>query len=120
MGTTTLAKKSITGNRILDGIFFILSGIIAGKLIRRLLFRPSSESEGDLQAEEINCEEIQNLQGSNEELYTETENEISTIDRISKASVKVIDTFLIYHKVKVIVARTALLGCSEKKNIDAV
>ena len=76
MGTKILSKNSITGNKILDGIFFILSGIIVGKLLRKVFFRPSS---GDPQSSILS--EDEDFQGNNEE----TENEISTIDRISKA-----------------------------------
>ena len=76
MGAKILSKNSITGNKILDGIFFILSGIIVGKLIRKVFFRQSS---GDLQSSLLS--EDEDFQGNNEE----TENEISTIDRISKA-----------------------------------
>ena len=76
MGTKILSKNSITGNKILDGIFFILSGIIVGKLLRKVFFRPSS---ADLQSSLLS--EDEDFQGNNEE----TENEISTIDRISKA-----------------------------------
>ena len=80
MGAKILSKNSITGNKILDGIFFILSGIIVGKLIRKVFFRPSSgESSGNLQSSLLS--EDEDFQGNNEE----TENEISTIDRISKA-----------------------------------
>ena len=76
MSTKLLSKNSITGNKILDGIFFILSGIIVGKLIRKVFFRTSSS---DLQSSLLS--EDEDFQGNNEE----TENEISTIDRISKA-----------------------------------
>ena len=88
MGKNILSKTSLTGNKILDGIFFILSGIIVGKLFRKLVFRtsslPSDSSSERLEGEEERCEETED-EGNNEEVYEETENEISTIDRISKA-----------------------------------
>ena len=89
MGKNILSKKnSLTGNKILDGIFFILSGIIVGKLFRKFVFRPSSPSSvgpsGPSEESEVRLEETED-EGNNEEVYEEMENEISTIDRISKA-----------------------------------
>ena len=87
MGKNILSKTSFTGNKILDGIFFILSGIIVGKLFRKLVFgtsSPSSDSPSELEGQKIRLEETED-EGNNEEVYEETENEISTIDRISNA-----------------------------------
>ena len=89
MGKNILSKKnSLTGNKILDGIFFILSGIIVGKLFRKFVFRPSSPSSispsEQPEEPEVRLEETED-EGNNEEVYEEMENEISTIDRISKA-----------------------------------
>ena len=88
MGKNILSKTSFTGNKILDGIFFILSGIIVGKLFRKLVFGKSSPSSDSLSepyaSQKIRPEETED-EGNNEEVYEETENEISTIDRISKA-----------------------------------
>ena len=88
MGKNILSKTSFTGNKILDGIFFILSGIIVGKLFRKLVFgtsSPSSDSPSEPpEGQKVELEETED-EGNNEEVYEETENEISTIDRISKA-----------------------------------
>ena len=88
MGKNILSKTSFTGNKILDGIFFILSGIIVGKLFRKLVFGKSSLSSGSPskppEGQKVELEETED-EGNNEEVYEETENEISTIDRISKA-----------------------------------
>ena len=92
MGKNILSKKnSFTGNKILDGIFFILSGIIVGKLFRKFVFRTSSPSSAspseppeEPEESEVRPEETED-EGNNEEVYEEMENEISTIDRISNA-----------------------------------
>jgi len=88
MGKNILSKTSFTGNKILDGIFFILSGIIVGKLFRKLVFGTSSPSSDcpsePPEGQKVRLEETED-EGNNEEVYEETENEISTIDRISKA-----------------------------------